>query len=373
MANETEQLMFQLELENIEGADFQSGYSLNGKPILPPMMTDWKRLEMMRLRLCALTKEVILKRNQLNSTEKQDASTNTKKLEVIQPLMVMGRFRQKLERSETMIYDYTANMVMQIETGLSLPILMTSQLVMENSEKPKPQRAVMKVNAVQMGASEIGWAVKWDPLKSQNNQPKEGEENLKRCKTSPDLLKLPNTLWRRAPIEVPIPQLPSAIKSDPQIAKSSIGKMQSRIPKLIPLPPTDSPQLVKIQTARITTKRGNQSRKSEVPSTKPTKPTTRTAHLSAPKSIITPVPLHKRPGYVGSELEIQQNLFKNLVLKQAEENQRLQAKMQQQHQGLITTMINELNHAIEISDPIYPVERIRELDHSPTSSDPSQN
>ncbi|KAH8362972.1 hypothetical protein KR084_003838 [Drosophila pseudotakahashii] len=373
MANETEQLMFQMELENIQSVDFQSGFSLNGNPILPPMMNDGKRLEMMRLRLCALTKEVILKRNQLNSTEKKDASTNTKILKGIQPSMVLGRFRQKLEQSETLIYDHTSNMVLQISASLSTPILMTSQLVLENPPPAAPQRAIMKVPPVKMGASKIGWAVKLEPLKPVNSQSKEEDEKLKRCKTSPDLLKLPSSLWRRDPIEVPIPQLPFAIKSDPQIAKPSIGRLQSRIPKLIPLTPTDSPQLVKIQTARVTTKRCNQPRKPECPSTKSTKPTTKTAHLSVPKSIRTPVPLHKRPGYVGSELEIQKNLFKNLVFRQAEENQRRQAQIQQQHQGLITTMINELNHAVEISDPIYPVGRIRELDTSTTPSDPSQN
>jgi len=64
------------------------------------------------------------------------------------------------------------------------------------------------------------------------------------------------------------------------------------------------------------------------------------------------------------------NLFQSLVLRQAEENQRLQAKMQEQHQGLINSMIDELNHAVEISNPIYPSDRALERD---TSSDPSQN
>lgn len=75
------------------------------------------------------------------------------------------------------------------------------------------------------------------------------------------------------------------------------------------------------------------------------------------------MPVYKRPGYVQDEEQIQKNRFKSLILRQAEENRRIQDKMQQEHQGLIATMMNDLNNAVE---------KALHLDSS-TSSDPSQN
>ncbi|XP_016939766.3 uncharacterized protein [Drosophila suzukii] len=378
MANETEQLVFHMELENNGGGEFESGYSLNGKPILPPMMTDWKRLEMMRLRLCALTKEAILKRNQLTNRELKSASTNTKIFHGVGPLVVMGRLRQKLEQSETIIYDHTANLVMQISAPLNTPILMTSKLVIEDASPAKPQRAVLQVTPIQMGASVSAWVTKPDPPRPENFQPKEKTlEPPKRCNTSPDLFKLHQ---QRNPDHIPMPQLTLAVKSDPEIGKptkTSLARNPSRIPKPIASQVSRIPNVPKTQTAnqtrrnceaKVATKRTNQA-KNPVSPAKPNAPS-KTAHLNEPKSIRTPVPAHKRPGYVENELQLQKNLFQSLVLRQAEENQRLQAKMQEQHQGLITSMINELNHAVEISNPIYPSDRALERD---TSSDPSQN
>ncbi|EDV53038.1 uncharacterized protein LOC6555157 [Drosophila erecta] len=389
MAGETEQLTFLCELENIGGGEFKSSYCLNDKPILPPVMNDWKRLEMMRLRLCALTKEVVQKRNQITRPERKDASTNTNTQQGFAPLVIMGRFRQKLEQSETKICDHTANMVLQISAPLPKPIGMTSQLVMEDASLTPPQRAVVKVTPVKLATAESGWVTKLDPPKAENPKPRElSVEPLHRSTTSPDLAKLHHQMWRRDLTKRPLPQLTLLIKSDLQIGQQ-IGKQPpnkptttrnpSRIPKLVAIRQvTNNASVTKTQSAyqarrscdtKVTAKRTNQVTKGQVFAVKQKAPPN-TTHLNVPKSIRTPVPSYKRPGYVQDELQLQRNLFKSLILRQAEENKRMQAKMQQQQQGLIATMMNDLNHAVEISNDLS-VDGSLHLDSS-TSSDPSQ-
>ncbi|XP_043655502.1 uncharacterized protein LOC122621636 [Drosophila teissieri] len=391
MAGETEQLTFLSELQNIGGGEFKSGYCLNDKPILPPVMNDWKRLEMMRLRLIALTKEAVQKRNQIACPERKDASTSTNTQPGLGPLVIMGRFRQKLEQSQTMICDHTANMVMQISAPLPKPIGITSQLVMEDAPLTPPQRAVVKVTPVRLATAESGWVTKLDPPKTENPRPQEKVlEPLHRCTTSPDLPKLHHQMWRRDPM----PQLTLPIKSELKIGqhpgkqpakKPTTSSNPSRIPKLIASQVTSNASATKTQSAyqarrsydaKVAAKRNSQVSRGQASAVKQKTPPN-TSHLSVPKSIRTPVPEYKRPGYVQDELQLQKNLFKSLMLRQAEESRRIQAKMQQQHQGLIATMMSDLNHAVEISNDIQSLDRALHPDSSTSSkasnsSDPSQ-
>ncbi|XP_039493349.1 uncharacterized protein LOC120452934 [Drosophila santomea] len=387
MAGETEQLTFLSELQNIGGGEFKSGYCLNETPILPPVMNDWKRLEMMRLRLSALTKEAVQKRNQITCPERKDASTSTNTQPGLGPLVIMGRFRQKLEQSKTMICDHTANMVMQISAPPLKPIGITSQLVMEDASLAPPQRAVVKVTPVRLATAQSGWVTKLDPPKAENPRPQEKVvEALHRCTSSPDLVKLHHQMWRRDPI----PQLTLPIKSELQIGqhlekkptnKPTTSRIPSRIPKLITSQVTNNANATKTQSAyqarrsydaKVAAKRSSQVSKGQASAVKQKAPPN-TKHLSVPKSIRTPVPECKRPGFVQDELQLQKNLFKSLMIRQAEESRRIQAKMQQQHQGLIASMMSDLDHAVEISNDIQS--RALHMDSSPSSnsSDPSQN
>ncbi|XP_017076239.1 uncharacterized protein LOC108111330 [Drosophila eugracilis] len=386
MAEQSDQLMFISELENIECGEFESVYTIHGKPILPPMMTDWKRLEMMRLRLCALTQEVVRERNKLTNVEKVEVSTNTDPgAQGPRPFVVMGRMRQKLNQSETMIYDHTANMVMQVSAPFNEPILMNSELMMEEAPPARPQRAHIVFAPEKWGTLESGYVAKLDPKKTGNFQPKEKAiQQPLRSATSPDLAKLQLQLLQRNP-----PEQALAIKSEPRIGHRPAGqhpnkaKNPSRIPKPIAqivgsiskeTKPQSALQARSNYDAKVASRRNNQV-KNQVSPVKPksSRIQSKTTNLNLPKSIRTPVPIHQRPGYVDKELKLQKDLLKSLVLRQAEENQRLQARMQQQQQGLIATMINDLNHVVEISNDFHSLGRALELTSSSTSSDPSQN
>lgn len=346
-------------------------------------MTDWKRLEMMRLRLCALTKEVVQKRNQITNPERRDASTNTKSQQEFGCPIIMGRFRQRLQQSETMIYDHTAEMTMQISAPPCMPIGMTSQLVMEDASLTPPQRVVVTLTPVKLATAESGWVTKLDPPKAEKQKPKPTEnvlEPLHRSSTSPDLSKLHHQLWRRDLMQIPKSQFTLPIKCEPQSVqgieqqqpnKLTTIRSPSRIPKLITSQVANSASVTKTQSAyqarrtydaKVAAKRKILVSRGQISSVKH-KPLPDTSHLNVPKSIRTPVPVYKRPGYVQDEEQIQKNRFKSLILRQAEENRRIQDKMQQEHQGLIATMMNDLNNAVE---------KALHLDSS-TSSDPSQN
>uniref|UniRef100_A0A6P4ETW1 Uncharacterized protein LOC108042690 n=1 Tax=Drosophila rhopaloa TaxID=1041015 RepID=A0A6P4ETW1_DRORH len=407
MDKEIQQLIFQSDLDSIVGREFESAFCLDGKPILPPMMTEKKRLEMMRLRLCALTNEVILKRNKLSNpkylmdtpkVEQKNASTSTKILYGSNGLVVNGRFRQKLVQSETMIYDHTANMVVQISAPMNVPILMTSQLMLEDAPPTPPQRAVIKVTPVKLATSESGWVTKLDPPKSESSQGRElVTEPLQRCTTSPDLYRLHHQLWRRYPVQIPVPQLTLAVKSDSQIGwtEGQKDKLKARVPSRIPKPipcqvitiPTvcsrpNAPRITKVAKpwtvtqkprnidVKVAPKRLNQTKKSEALPAK-RKPPAKPINLNVPKSIRTPVAAHKRPGFKENDLQQQKNLLKSLVLRQAEENQRLQAQFREQQQGLIAQMLGDLNKTIEISSDPEFMDRFSELDTS-TPSNSSQ-
>ncbi|EDW53546.1 uncharacterized protein LOC6612895 [Drosophila sechellia] len=381
MAGETEQLTLLSDLNNIGGGEFESGYCLNEKPILPPVMTDWKRLEMMRLRLCALTKEVVQKRNQFTSPERRDASTNTKSQPGFGPPVIMGRFRQRLQQSETMIYDHTADMAMQMSAPPCKPIGMTTQLVLEDASLTPPQRVVVTLTPVKLATAESGWVTKLDPPKAENTKPMENVlEPLHRSSTSPDLSKLHHQLWRRDLVQIPKSQFTLPVKCEQQPNKPTTSRSPSRIPKLITSQVANSGNVTKTQSAyqagrtydaKVPAKRKILESRGQISAVKQ-KPPLYTSHLNVPKSIRTPVPVNKRPGYEQDELQIKKNLFKSLVLRQAEESRLIQAKMQQEHQGLIATMMNDLNNAVEISNNYKSMERALRLDSS-TSSDPSQN
>ncbi|XP_017058807.1 uncharacterized protein LOC108099679 [Drosophila ficusphila] len=371
MDKEAEQLILQCTLESIGVGEFESGYCLSGKPILPPVMNDLKRLEMMRLRLCALTREAILKRDKLDrQVERRNAETNTEEPLRSANLVVMGNLRHKLVQSKTLIYDHTADLITQISAPQNVPIMKLSQLVMEDPQMMPPQRAVIRVAPVKLATSESGSVSRLDPLQIKSPERKEkAVEPLQRSTTNPDSLRLHHQLWRRNLLPSPMIELTVALKSETNIcrarrrpSKDSVTgeRLPSRIPRLIPIQMPIIPNF----EAKAAPKRANQVRKKEAPTPKkkpPTKPPT-TAHLNVPKIIRTPVAANRRPGCGESELQIQKNRFKKLFLQQAEENRRMQAEMQQEHQRLVTQMLHELNLAVEGADDPQFVERFLGMD-----------
>lgn len=190
-------------------------------------------------------------------------------------------------------------------------------------------------------------------------------------------------------MQIPKSQFTLPIKCEPhsvqgieqqQPNKLTTIRSPSRIPKLITSQVANSASVTKTQSAyqarrtydaKVAAKRKILVSRGQISSVKH-KPLPDTSHLNVAKSIRTPVPVYKRPGYVQDEEQIQKNRFKSLILRQAEENRRIQDKMQQEHQGLIATMMNDLNNAVEISNDYKSLEKALHLDSS-TSSDPSQN
>ncbi|XP_052839376.1 uncharacterized protein LOC128254349 isoform X2 [Drosophila gunungcola] len=371
MDKELQQLIPECDLDGIGGREFESPITCSNSN------------EMVGHQLGVMANHMILMGNMLCSphksvkclitapkTEQKDASTSTQMFHENTSLVVLGRLHQKLEQSETMIYDHTANKVIQISAPRNLPILKTSQLVLEDAPQTPPQRAVIKITPVKLATSENGWVAKLDPPRTKSTPSRElVTEPLQRCTTSPDFFRLHRQLWRRVPIQNSTLQLTLAVKSDPQITRTesnraSKGKGPSLIPKLIPcqgitVPNVpSSPNLAKTRTpvqrqgngdVKVAPKRMNLTKKTEAtPANR--KPPAKTTKLNEPKSISTPVAAHRRPGCVEPDLQQQKNLLESLVFRQSVENQRLKAKFREEQQGLMAQMLGDLNQAIEISN-----------------------
>ncbi|XP_041565558.1 uncharacterized protein LOC108148519 isoform X2 [Drosophila elegans] len=379
MDKELQQLIPESDLDGIGGCEFESRYCLDEKTILSPIPC-LNSNEMVGLQLGVMANHMILMRNMLCSpqksvkclitapkTEQKDASTSTQMFHGNTSLIVLGRLRQKLEQSETMIYDHTANKVIQISAPRNLPILKTSQLVLEDAPQTPPQRAVIKLTPVKLATSENGWVAKLDPPRTESTPSRElVTEPLQRCTTSPDLFRLHRQLWRRIPIQNPTLQLTLAVKSNLQVTRTesnraSKGRGPSLIPKLIPyqgitVPNVPSlPNLAKTRTPvqgqgnRVSPKRMNLTKKTEATPANRKSPL-KTTILNVPKSISTPVAAHRRPGCAEPDLQQQKNLLESLVYRQSKDNQRLKTKFREQQQGLMAQMLGDLNQAIEISN-----------------------
>ncbi|KAH8232588.1 hypothetical protein KR032_009963 [Drosophila birchii] len=301
---------------------FESVYSLDGAHILPPLMTDLKRLEMQQLRMRAMAIEMSLKRSKPGIAEQQirclmprmvNASTNTALTEnlnsntnpnsnpvpiptpeplsapVPAPLVVMGRFRQELQKSETAIYDHRTQELITVAPGKSLPILTASRVVIEN----KPQRAVFLPEAQGTMRSSL-------VPKINSNEP------LLRSTTTIDLRERmpgrPVVFPCSSDISMPSP-------------KSSESRFRSRIPirhhRGTVLPPLQQPEVTMIEPghvlyhdrsdvkansanerrrnygAKVAMKRNEMVRKRE--ELAKLKPPPRTTNYQTPKSIRTPI------------------------------------------------------------------------------------
>ncbi|XP_020811551.1 LOW QUALITY PROTEIN: uncharacterized protein LOC110186633 [Drosophila serrata] len=301
---------------------FESAYSLDGVHILPPLMTEIKRLEMQQLRMQALAIEMTLKRSKPAVAEKQikclmprmiNAATNTALNEnsntnpkpksnpvsvstttSIAPLVVMGRFRQQLQKSETAIYDHSTKKLITTAPGKTLPILKASHVVIENA----PQRAVIL-------PMEKGTMISSLVPKINSNEP------LQRSITTTDL--------RVRPGQERMPGRPVAFSSATQISvastKTTESKFRSKIPirrnRTLVLTPNQPPEVPVIAPghdsshepivlkansanerrrnygAKVALKRNEMARKRE--ELAKLKPPPRTNNHQGPKSIITPI------------------------------------------------------------------------------------
>ncbi|KAH8417494.1 hypothetical protein KR222_001145, partial [Zaprionus bogoriensis] len=131
MAEELHQQFANLSLP--DEVPYKSVYTINGCPILPPLMTPERRLEMQLHRQSAVALEEKMVRLSKSPTSAKllslavskasrkcvDASTNTDpECELVwhlspPPLIVAGRIRQRLQCSETLIYDNKCNAIIK--------------------------------------------------------------------------------------------------------------------------------------------------------------------------------------------------------------------------------------------------------------------
>ncbi|XP_062121611.1 putative uncharacterized protein DDB_G0271606 [Drosophila sulfurigaster albostrigata] len=161
------------ELEN--SANFRSVFSINGNPIMPPLMTPERRLEMQKHREAAKQIEGQLCDGDRSANQSKcstlrmrtgcrqfvDASTNTDSLSDLdsqlraQPLIIMGRLKQTLQRSEPLIFDNSCNAIMKFvkHTDLKKPQAMQWQLLLEQCLEMKQQTAVIKQQAAEFALS----------------------------------------------------------------------------------------------------------------------------------------------------------------------------------------------------------------------------
>ncbi|XP_034486708.1 uncharacterized protein LOC117791148 [Drosophila innubila] len=133
---------------------FRSVYTLNGNPILPPLMTPERRLEMQQLRDAAVAIEKQLD-NELNNKYNHgnrkrwlnsdccqfvDASTSTDPQLPQQPLIIAGRLKQQLQFSETLIYDNNRNAIIKFVRPDQIKLM---QLLLEECPEMRAQLAVI--------------------------------------------------------------------------------------------------------------------------------------------------------------------------------------------------------------------------------------
>ncbi|KAH8311402.1 hypothetical protein KR044_006107 [Drosophila immigrans] len=148
---------------------FRSVFSINGNPIMPPLMTPERRLEMQKLREAAAQIEEQLGDNSYSTNSSKcstlrrcdgccqlvDASTNTDAVAQLdrqlttQPLIVMGRLKQTLEKTEPLIFDNNRNAIMKFIK----PVELKWQLLLEQCLEVKQQSAVIVEQAAQFALS----------------------------------------------------------------------------------------------------------------------------------------------------------------------------------------------------------------------------
>ncbi|KAH8313122.1 hypothetical protein KR067_000764 [Drosophila pandora] len=407
VAKDAKQPIDDTEVEKVTVAHFESGYTLDGLPILPPLMTDEKRMEMRILRLeAALKKSQMpdLKAVQCPTVEaatetlppdpkpcSENKETNTDS--GVEPLIVMGRFRQKLTQSETVIYDHTRNLVIQIGPPDNTPVTVVSQMVMEDVPASPTQRAVTKITPLTMATQKSSWVSRLDPPKpDKSDRLDSGTEKptiLRRSNTCVDSTKLHHQLWRRNRLEVNGQRLLEVLKSPIKTAENSDGgtrpikeeskvKPRSKIPliqkkvKIIEAQPVISPGHeachepsapvpVKCQSAaerrknydqKVAINRNNMAKKREESMARQKvvpKP-------NLPKSIRTPVSAHARLGLVDADFQVQRIRFQSMVSRQADEQQRLQAEFEKQQQELMDKMLGDLSHVTSEASADNPPE-----------------
>ncbi|XP_023174646.2 uncharacterized protein LOC111601989 [Drosophila hydei] len=140
---------------------FKSVYTINGKAILSPLMTPERRQEMQSLRRAAMaiedqveqraqapseTKRYTLKHKHVavgSGCSLMDASTNTEGGSELkqQPLTVVGRIKQQLQLSETLIYDNKCNAIIKFIKPTKSTV--KQQMMCEEYLQLKPQQALL--------------------------------------------------------------------------------------------------------------------------------------------------------------------------------------------------------------------------------------
>ncbi|XP_017020884.1 uncharacterized protein [Drosophila kikkawai] len=315
-------LVVQEDLDSL-GETFESAYSLDGKSILPPLMTDVRRLEMQQLRLRALTKEVILKRNKLNDAEKQlkrlmprmvNASTNTALTEnpnpspnldsipnsntvpvstfplpifTPAPLIVMGRFRQELQKSETAVYDHSTKELVEIAPPKTLPISTATQVIIEDA----PQLAV--ILPVELGTMKSSWVPKTFSSTTIDLRELTSQERLpERPEVFPSSNQIPEaspkTPERKFRSQIPVWRhratvLPTVQPPEVTITASGHGSLQERNS----MKSDNANERRRSYGAKVALKRNEMTRKRE--ELAKLKPPPRTTNCQVPKSIRTPI------------------------------------------------------------------------------------
>ncbi|XP_064549507.1 uncharacterized protein LOC135436051 [Drosophila montana] len=160
VAEEVDQQWAEMHQQQEENSHYKSVFTLNGKSILSPLMTPERRLEMQQHRLAAIAIEEQVERlPKLSDAGKMqqsthiacsgccrlmDASTNTELVQ--QPLTVVGRIKQQLQFSETLIYDNKCNAIIKFMKPIGSPLKKTPvvQMLCEEFAGIQPQHAVLK-------------------------------------------------------------------------------------------------------------------------------------------------------------------------------------------------------------------------------------
>ncbi|KAM8706310.1 hypothetical protein ACLKA7_010567 [Drosophila subpalustris] len=171
------------------GVPFRSVYTINGNPILPPLMTPERRLEMQQLREAAMAIEKQQTnyknhRRWLNSDCCQlvDASTSTDLQLPQQPLIVAGRLKQQLQFSETLIYDNNRNAIIKFVKRDQIKLM---QLLLEDLPEMRAQFAVIKENAPKFAMASISSLKEERKLENQIEAESQIKNMEKTAETSP--------------------------------------------------------------------------------------------------------------------------------------------------------------------------------------------
>ncbi|EDW67590.1 uncharacterized protein [Drosophila virilis] len=160
VAEEVDQQWAEMHHQQEENSHYKSVFTLNGKSILSPLMTPERRLEMQKHRLAAMAIEEQVERlPKLSGADKMqhsthiagggccrlvDASTNTELVQ--QPLAVVGRIKQPLQFSETLIYDNKCNAIIKFIKPVGSPLKKSPvvQMLCEEFVEIQPQHAVLR-------------------------------------------------------------------------------------------------------------------------------------------------------------------------------------------------------------------------------------